>query len=71
VRAGFAQLLAEPAMGDLEGAHGRAALFGIGRGGGTEFAFELGEIGTRCLNLLIQGPALGIGDRPRARSDNR
>ena len=42
-RAGRAQLLAELAMGDLEAAHGRAALFGIVRGGGTVFAFEPGR----------------------------
>src|SRR5712692_3016322 len=60
--AGRAQLLAELAMGDLEAAHSRAALFGIGCGGGTVFAFEPGEIGASRTDLLIQGAALGIGD---------
>src|SRR5437870_311054 len=57
-----AQLLAEPAMGDLEAPHGWPALFSVGRGGGTVFAFELGEIGARRTELLIQSAALGIGD---------
>src|SRR5439155_26690805 len=55
-------LLAEPAMGDLEAPHGWPALFSVGRGGGTVFAFELGEIGARRTELLIQSTALGIGD---------
>ena len=49
-------------MGDLEAPHGRPALFGVVRGGGTVFAFELGEIGARRTDLLIQSAALGIGD---------
>src|SRR5437588_788558 len=39
--AGSAQLLA---IGDLEASHGRPALLGVVRCGGTVFAFELGEI---------------------------
>src|SRR5439155_1735036 len=58
----YAQLLAEPAMGDLEAPHGWPALFSVGRGGGTVFAFERGEIGARRTELLIQSAALGIGD---------
>src|SRR5262249_33123372 len=57
-----AQLFAELAMGDLEAAHGRAALFGIGCGGDTVFPLELGEISACRLDLLIQGAALGIGN---------
>src|SRR5438105_9137316 len=49
-------------MGNLEAAHGWAALLGIARGGSTVFAFEPAEVGTRRLDLLIQGAALGIGD---------
>src|SRR5258708_4364326 len=60
--AGFSQLLAEPAMGDLEAPHGRPTLFGVVRGGGTVFAFELGEIGAGRMDLLIQSAALRIGD---------
>ena len=60
--AGCAQLLAEPAKGDLEAPHGRPALFSVVRGGGTVFAFEPGEIGARRTDLLIQSAALGIGD---------
>ena len=73
--AGCAQLLAEPAMGDLEAPHGRPALFGIIRGGGPVFAFEPGEIGAGHTDLLIQSAALGIGDcagrDPPAQSGNR
>jgi hypothetical protein len=43
-RAGLAQLLAEPAMGDFEAPHGRPALFGIVHGGDAQFAFEPGKI---------------------------
>src|SRR5204863_3462419 len=56
------QLLAEPAMGDLEAPHGWPAMFSVRRGGGTVFAFELGEIGARRTELLIQSAAPGIGD---------
>jgi methylthioribose-1-phosphate isomerase len=42
-------------MGDLEAAHGRAALFSIGCGGGTVFPLKLGEIGACRLDRLIQG----------------
>jgi hypothetical protein len=52
-RPSFAELLAEPAMGDLEAPHGRPALFGIVRGGGTQFAFEPGQIGAGRVDLLI------------------
>jgi hypothetical protein len=52
-RAGFAQLLAEPAVGDLKATHGGPALFGIVRGGGTELAFEPGQIGAGRSDLLI------------------
>src|SRR6266853_5309582 len=55
--AGCAQLLAEPAMGDLEAPHGRPTLFGVV--GGTVLAFELGEIGARRTDLLVQSAALG------------
>src|SRR5215469_4784165 len=61
-RAGAAQLVAEPAMGDLEAPHRRPALFGIVRGGGTEFAFEPGQIGAGRSDLLVQSAALRIGD---------
>src|SRR6516164_11114526 len=61
-RAGAAQLVAEPAMGDLEATHGRTPLFGIVRGGGTEFAFELRQIGAGRTDLLVQSAALRIGD---------
>ena len=60
--AGCAQLLAEPAVGDLEALHGRPAPFGIVRSGGTIFAFEPGEIGAGRTDLLIESAALGIGD---------
>jgi hypothetical protein len=40
-------------MGDLEAAHGRAALFGIGCGGSTVFAFQPGEICTRRFDLFL------------------
>ena len=60
--AGCAQLLAEPAVDDLEAPHGRPAPFGIVRGGGTIIAFEPGEIGAGRTDLLIQSAALGIGD---------
>src|ERR1700680_707083 len=60
--AGFAQLLAEPAMRDIDAPHGRPAVFGIVRGGGTIFAFELGDIGARRADLLVQSAALRIGD---------
>src|ERR1700730_12896956 len=60
--AGRAQPFAERAMSDLEAPHGRPVLLGVVRGGGTVFAFELGEIGARRTDLLIQSPALGIGD---------
>jgi hypothetical protein len=36
--------------------------FGIVRGGGTQFAFELGQIGACGTDLLIQSAAFGIGD---------
>src|SRR5258708_39390192 len=49
-------------MGDLEAPHGRPTLFGVVRGGGTVLAFELGEIGARRTDLLVQSAALGIGD---------
>jgi hypothetical protein len=42
--------------------HGRPALLGVVRGGGAVFAFELGEIGARSTDLLIQSTALGIGN---------
>jgi hypothetical protein len=42
--AGYSQLLAEPAVGDLEAPHGRSVPFGIVGGRGTVFAFELGKI---------------------------
>src|SRR5215467_3483982 len=61
-RAGAAQLLAEPAVGDLEAPHGRPALFGIVRCGGPEFAFEPGQIGAGRTDLLVQSAALRIGD---------
>ncbi len=57
---GCAQLLAEPAMGDLEAPHGRPTRFG--GGGGTVLAFEPGEIGAGRMDLLIQSAALRIGD---------
>src|SRR6516164_1997241 len=60
--AGAAQLVAEPAMGDLEAPHGRPALFGIVRGGGTEFTFQPGHIGAGRMDLLVQSAALRIGD---------
>src|SRR5207344_1546944 len=60
--AGCAQLLAEPAMGDLEAPHGRPAPFDAVRGGGAVFAFEPGEISAGRTDLLIQSAALGIGD---------
>ena len=60
--AGCAQLLAEPAMGDLEAPHGRPAPFDAVRGGGAIFAFEPGEISAGRTDLLIQSAALGIGD---------
>ncbi|NJM35069.1 MAG: 2-dehydro-3-deoxygalactonokinase, partial [Rhodomicrobium sp.] len=41
-----AQLLAEPAMSDLEAAYGRPALFSVVGGGNTVFALDPGEIGT-------------------------
>src|SRR5271165_5785649 len=40
----------------------RPVLLGVVRGGGAVFAFELGEIGARRTDLLIQSTALGIGD---------
>jgi hypothetical protein len=61
-RASFAQLLAEPAVGDFEAPHGRPALFSIVRGGGTELAFELGQIGAGHTDLLIQSATLRVGD---------
>jgi hypothetical protein len=61
-RAGFAQLLAEPAMRDLEAPHGRPALFSIVRNGGTVFAFEPDQIGAGRADLLVQRAALRIGD---------
>src|SRR5215467_7939893 len=61
-RAGFAQLLAELAMGDLEASHGRPALFGIVRGGGTQFLFEPGDISAGRTDLLVQSAARRIGD---------
>src|SRR5262252_5730279 len=60
--AGLAQLLAEPAMCDLEAPHGRPALFGVVRGGGTQFAFEPGQISAGRTDLLVQSVALRIGD---------
>src|SRR5262245_33943927 len=60
--ASFAQLLAEHAMGDLEAPHSWPAPFGITRGGGTQFPFELGDIGAGCTDLLVQSAALRIGD---------
>src|SRR5258708_33867004 len=60
--AGWAQLVAKPAMGGLEATHGGPVLLGIVRGGGTVFAFEPGEIGTGRTDLLIQSAALGIVD---------
>ena len=59
--AGCSQLLAEPAVGDLEAPHGRPASFGI-VGGGTVFAFELGKISACRTDRLIQRAALGVGD---------
>src|SRR5260370_1436 len=59
---GVSQLVSEPAVGDLEAPHGRPTLSGVGRGGGTVFAFELGEIGAGRMDLLIQSAALRIGD---------
>src|SRR5262245_21457533 len=61
-RAGFAQLLAQPAVRDLRAPHGRPALFGIVRGGSTQFTFEPGNIGPGSADLLVQGAALRIGD---------
>src|SRR6516225_8618399 len=61
-RTSVAELLAEPAMGDLEAAHGRPAPLGIVRGGGAELAFEFGQIGAGRADLLVQSAALGIGD---------
>src|SRR5260370_11848001 len=58
--AGCAQPLAEPAMGDLEAPHGRPALFSVVRGGGTVFAFELGEIGAVRISLS-KAPRSGLG----------
>src|SRR5262249_21235189 len=55
-------LLAEPAMGDFEAPHGWPAPFGITRGGGTQFPFEPGDISAGRTDLLVQSPALGIGD---------
>jgi hypothetical protein len=52
-RAGFAQLLAEPAMCDLEATHRWSVSFGIVRGGSTVFAFEPGQIGAGGTDLLI------------------
>src|ERR1019366_8243506 len=52
----------KPAVGDLEAPHGRPTLFGVVRGGGTVFAFELGEIDAGCTDLLVQSAVLGIGD---------
>ena len=43
---GFAKLLAKLVIGNLEAAHGRPALFGITRGGDTQFLFELRDIST-------------------------
>src|SRR5215472_5219607 len=42
--------------------HGRPALFGIVRGGGTEFAFEPRHIGAGRMDLLVQSAAMRIGD---------
>ena len=47
-------------MGDLEAAHGRPAMLGIVRGGGTEFAFEPRQIGAGRMDLLVQSAALRI-----------
>src|SRR5215813_13957169 len=49
-----AQLLAEPAMCYFEAPHGRTALFGVVRGGGTQFAFEPGQISAGRTDLLVQ-----------------
>src|SRR5215813_15140573 len=62
VRAGFAQLLAEFAVGDLEATHGRPAVFGIVGGSSAELPFNIGQIGARRPNLLIQCATLRIGD---------
>ena len=48
-------------MRDLEAPHGRPALLGVVRGGGAVFAFELGEIGARRTDLLIQTRRSGLG----------
>src|SRR5258708_38767538 len=68
---GWAQLLAEPAMGDLEAPHGGPARFGVVRGGGTVFAFEPGEIRAGRTDLLIQSAALRIGDGAGDRKSTR
>src|SRR6516164_2971770 len=59
--AGAAQLVAEPAMGDLEAPHGRPALFGIIRGSDAQFVFEPCQIGAGRKDLLVQSAALRIG----------
>src|SRR5262245_17302077 len=61
-RAGFAQLLAQPAVRDLKAPHGRSALFSIVRGGSTQFTLEPGNIGPGSADLLVQSAALRIGD---------
>jgi hypothetical protein len=53
---------AELGMGGLEAAYSRPASFGIVGGCGSVFAFELGEIGASCTDLLGQSAALGMGD---------
>ena len=59
---GCAQLLAEPAMSNLEAPHGWPTRFRIVRGGDTVFAFEPGKIDAGCADLFIQSAALRIGD---------
>ena len=61
-RAGFAQLLTEAAMGDLEATHRWSVSFGIVCGGSTVFAFEPGQIGAGRTDILIQSAALRIGN---------
>src|SRR5437016_1240355 len=58
-----AQVFAEFAVGDLEATHRGAALLGVVSRGGAVLALELGELGARGADLLVQRAALGVGYR--------
>src|SRR5262249_37783482 len=63
--ASVAQLLAELAVGNLEAAHGRPALFSVACGCGTQFTFQTGDFDAGRTDLLVQSPALRVRDGAR------